>query len=63
MERGGIIWTYMGPPEEKPPEPAFEWTTVPENQRFHTKRWEECNYLQALEGGIDSSHVAFSACG
>ena len=63
IERGGIIWTYMGPPEEKPPEPAFEWTTVPDNQRFHTKRWEQCNYLQALEGGIDSSHVAFLHAG
>jgi len=24
-----------------------------------SKRWQECNYLQALEGGIDSSHVSF----
>lgn len=59
VERGGIIWTYMGPPEEQPPPPAFEWATVPANQRYHSKRLEECNYLQALEGGIDSSHVAF----
>jgi len=59
VENGGIIWTYMGPPEHQPPPPAFEWTTVPENQRLHSKRWEECNYLQALEGGIDSSHVGF----
>jgi phthalate 4,5-dioxygenase oxygenase subunit len=57
VERGGIVWAYMGPPEERPPEPAFEWTTVPETQRYHTKRLQECNYLQALEGGIDSSHV------
>ena len=59
VERGGIVWTYMGPAEEKPPPPAFEWTSVPESHRFHSKRWEECNYLQALEGGIDSSHVGF----
>lgn len=59
VERGGIVWTYMGPPEDRPPPPAFEWSTVPENQRFHSKRLEECNYLQALEGGIDSSHVGF----
>lgn len=59
VERGGIVWAYMGPPEEQPAPPAFEWTTVPENQRFHSKRLEECNYLQALEGGIDSSHVGF----
>ncbi|MFT5499463.1 MAG: phthalate 4,5-dioxygenase oxygenase subunit [Kiritimatiellia bacterium] len=59
LERGGIIWTYMGPPEDQPPPPAFEWTSVPESHRYHSKRLEECNYLQALEGGIDSSHVGF----
>lgn len=59
VERGGIVWTYMGPPEHQPQPPAFEWTTVPESQRFHSKRLEECNYLQALEGGIDSSHVGW----
>ena len=59
VERGGIVWTYMGPPEDQPAPPAFEWATVPESHRFHSKRLEECNYLQALEGGIDSSHVGF----
>ena len=59
VERGGIVWTYMGPPELRPEPPAFEWATVPANQRYHTKRLEECNYLQALEGGIDSSHVGW----
>jgi hypothetical protein len=24
-----------------------------------SKRWQECNWLQAMEGGIDSSHVSF----
>jgi phthalate 4,5-dioxygenase oxygenase subunit len=32
---------------------------VPDASRFITKRWQECNWLQALEGGIDSSHVSF----
>jgi phthalate 4,5-dioxygenase oxygenase subunit len=59
LEQGGVIWTYMGPPEDKPPAPAFEWTVVPETHRYIGKRWQECNYLQAMEGGIDSSHVSF----
>ena len=59
VERGGILWTYMGPPDRQPPLPEWEFATVPDNQRFVTKRWQECNWLQALEGGIDSSHVSF----
>jgi phenylpropionate dioxygenase-like ring-hydroxylating dioxygenase large terminal subunit len=59
VERGGVLWTYMGPPELKPPLPEHEWATLPESQRFVSKRWQECNYLQAMEGGIDSSHVSF----
>ena len=59
IENGGVIWAYMGPPAERPPEPAFEWVDLKPSQRFITKRWQECNYLQAMEGGIDSSHVSF----
>jgi phthalate 4,5-dioxygenase len=59
IEKGGVIWAYMGPPAEKPLEPAFEWIDVKPSQRFISKRWQECNYLQAMEGGIDSSHVSF----
>jgi phthalate 4,5-dioxygenase len=59
LERGGILWTYLGPQALKPPPPAFEWAQVPATQRYHSKRWQECNYLQAMEGAIDSSHVSF----
>ena len=56
-EFGGIVWTYMGPPDKKPAPPKFEWTQVPEPHRYVTKVVEECNWLQALEGGIDTSHA------
>jgi phenylpropionate dioxygenase-like ring-hydroxylating dioxygenase large terminal subunit len=59
VERGGILWTYMGDPAKQPPLPEFEVLTVPPEQRFVSKRTQECNWLQALEGGIDSSHVSF----
>ncbi|TMH14611.1 MAG: aromatic ring-hydroxylating dioxygenase subunit alpha [Betaproteobacteria bacterium] len=58
-ERGGVLWAYMGPPESKPPLPEYEFATVPQEQTFISKRFQECNYLQAMEGGIDSSHVSF----
>ena len=59
IERGGVLWTYMGPPELQPPPPEWEFATVPARQSIITKRLQECNWLQALEGGIDSSHVSF----
>ena len=31
---------------------------APDTHRYVSKRVQECNYLQALEGGIDSSHVS-----
>jgi len=59
IERGDVIWIYMGPPNHKPPTPSFEWATVPGTHRLVSKRMQECNWLQALEGGIDSVHVSF----
>jgi phthalate 4,5-dioxygenase oxygenase subunit len=58
-ERGGIVWTYMGPEEELPPLPALEWNMLPDDQVYLTKRIENCNFMQALEGEIDSSHSTF----
>jgi phenylpropionate dioxygenase-like ring-hydroxylating dioxygenase large terminal subunit len=59
VEMGGVIWTYMGPAEKMPPPPRFEWTQTPETHRQVSKTWEECNWLQGLEGGIDSIHSSF----
>jgi phenylpropionate dioxygenase-like ring-hydroxylating dioxygenase large terminal subunit len=56
---GRVLWTYMGPPEHKPAPPEFEFATVPDKQSYVSKRWQESNYLQAMEGGIDSSHVGW----
>jgi phenylpropionate dioxygenase-like ring-hydroxylating dioxygenase large terminal subunit len=58
-EGGGIVWTYMGPPETMPPPPDYELVRAPATHRHTSKTYEECNWLQALEGGIDSVHVTF----
>src|SRR5712691_1877713 len=57
LEMGGIVWTYMGPPEKQPPPPSFEFTRAEPSHRHISKVIEECNWLQALEGGIDTSHA------
>ena len=59
IERGGVIWIFMGDAGNCPPPPEWEFATVPLSHSFTSKRVQECNWLQALEGGIDSSHVSF----
>jgi phthalate 4,5-dioxygenase len=59
VERGGILWTHMGAPERQPPLPEFEFALVRPEQRYVAKRLQESNWLQGLEGGIDSSHVSW----
>ena len=57
VDAGGIIWAYMGPEELRPPDPNFAWTQVPESHRHVSKVIQECNWLQAFEGGVDTSHA------
>ena len=57
-ERGGVVWAFMGP--GRPPAlPALEWTMLPADHVFVSRRVQDCNWFQALEGGIDSSHISF----
>jgi nitrite reductase/ring-hydroxylating ferredoxin subunit len=59
-EGGGMIWAYMGPPEDQPPPPDYEWLRAPATHRFVSKTFEHANYLQGLEGGLDTSHSSFA---
>jgi nitrite reductase/ring-hydroxylating ferredoxin subunit len=58
LDRGGLLWAYMGP-GDPPPFPEAEAFTVPASQRYVTKIFTEGNYAQVQEGDIDSSHVGF----
>jgi len=55
-EIGGVVWVYMGPSNKQPALPKFDWTQVPETHRSVSKVAQASNWLQALEGGIDTSH-------
>jgi phenylpropionate dioxygenase-like ring-hydroxylating dioxygenase large terminal subunit len=57
VELGGLVWAYLGPADRMPPPPKFAWTQAPEPRRHVTKVIQECNWLQGLEGGIDTSHA------
>ena len=60
VERGGVLWTYMGAPGGGSRRcPNGSSSRCPPAQTFTSKRIQESNWLQAMEGGIDSSHVSF----
>jgi phenylpropionate dioxygenase-like ring-hydroxylating dioxygenase large terminal subunit len=59
VERGGMVWAYMGPPAKQPAFPNYHWMDLPEDQFEAWKILQENNYAQAIEGGIDSAHIDY----
>jgi phenylpropionate dioxygenase-like ring-hydroxylating dioxygenase large terminal subunit len=58
QEAADLIFAYLGP-GEPPLLPAYEPFGVPTEQRFVTRMYQECNYLQGNEGDIDPAHISF----
>ena len=54
---GGLGWVYLGPPGTEPPFPAFGWASAPADEIVVSEIIMDCNWMQAQEGSIDSSHV------
>ena len=60
VERSGILWAYMGPDaRDAPAFPAFDCFVAPATHTFAFKGLWECNWLQAMEVGIDPVHASF----
>jgi len=57
QERGGLLWAYMGPRGTAPELPHLESNMV-ENTSIQIYQ-RECNWMQALEGDIDTVHTLF----
>jgi phenylpropionate dioxygenase-like ring-hydroxylating dioxygenase large terminal subunit len=58
VEKNGIIFAFMG--EGEPPAfPAFDCFAAPDTHVFAFKGLWECNWLQAMEVGIDPAHASF----
>jgi len=57
VERGGLIWTYLGPRPTPPPMPELEATMLTDNRIQVYQR--DCNWMQALEGDIDTGHTVY----
>jgi phthalate 4,5-dioxygenase oxygenase subunit len=60
VERSGMVWAYMGPASPPPPLPGLEWLDLPVAQVTASKRVQDTNWVQAMEGDIDQSHLSFT---
>ena len=57
-ELNHMIWVYMGRRPEPPPLPSWEVNTLPAEQVAEPSiMMEEANYLQNLEGDLDTAHL------
>ncbi|HLF71673.1 MAG TPA: Rieske 2Fe-2S domain-containing protein [Dehalococcoidia bacterium] len=59
QERGGVVWAYMGTREVPPPLPDIEPNMAAEGTMRVELTARDCNWMQALEGDIDTSHLGF----
>ena len=57
VEKGGLIFVYLGPREEQPPFPNWRWLDFAPEQYFVAPVMYKANYIQAVDGGADSSHL------
>jgi phenylpropionate dioxygenase-like ring-hydroxylating dioxygenase large terminal subunit len=58
-ERAGVVWTFMSKAASPPPFPDLPIFRMPQSRISAWCMQRECNYLQALEGDLDTSHAGF----
>jgi phenylpropionate dioxygenase-like ring-hydroxylating dioxygenase large terminal subunit len=59
-EQNGIVFAYMGPPEEQPPPPKYDSFSRPGYRLMPGRKYYyPCNWLQILENTVDPVHTAF----
>jgi nitrite reductase/ring-hydroxylating ferredoxin subunit len=57
QEYGDIIWAHFGKGDSAVPK--FEFAELPADQRFVSKKFQQCNWAQATEGGLDTAHFSY----
>ena len=59
FERDGLVFAYMGPPDQKPAFPIFDGYVLPKGTRLVPfSNVFDCNWLQVHENQIDHYHTA-----
>ena len=54
-----MVWAYMGPAGSDPAMPQLEVGLVPAAHRFVSKKLQQCNWAQSIEGALDTAHFSF----
>ena len=54
-----MVWAWMGPADAVAPLPALEVGDVPASHRFVSKKLQQCNWAQSIEGALDTAHFSF----
>jgi phthalate 4,5-dioxygenase len=58
-DAGGLVWVYLGPAALEPARMNFDFTTLPEDRCMVLQLQVHCNFMQPIEGVIDSAHSNF----
>jgi phthalate 4,5-dioxygenase oxygenase subunit len=58
-EVGGVLFTHMGSADQPAELPVYEWMKAPEGYVHVSWNFQECNFVQAIEGGIDTVHGVY----
>ncbi|HVV18948.1 MAG TPA: Rieske 2Fe-2S domain-containing protein, partial [Pseudonocardiaceae bacterium] len=58
-ESGGIVWAYLGPRDTMTPFRDFGTESLPANRVYVRKQLAMCNWIQTMEGNLDSAHISF----
>ena len=55
----GLLFAYLGPPEERPEFPVYDTFEIPEMTMSPYKVHFRCNWVQVLDAIVDPVHTAF----
>ncbi len=58
-EYGEMVWAYLGPADAMPELPELEVGLVGAEHRFVSKKLQQCNWAQSMEGALDTAHFSF----
>lgn len=57
-EAGGLVWIYLGDRANAPAFPDWPFAAVPDSNRLPQIAVVNCNFVQLMEGVVDSSHLS-----